>query len=508
MATQVKPTQQKIHSIDVALLKNLKDISLSFIDTPLTALMGTNGCGKTTVLHALACAYGPLDESSPDYKFPMFFKPSTDSIWSGSSFEITYAERIAQTLREQQTQEYGKAADRWTPRYERRPLRFTRLLSIRDSVPELENIKTNSMIHYNRAARLTGEDDQIRLAAGEIMNRNYTEYHYVNYQRDRKRSIGVTSAGVTYAALSMSAGEQRVFHILEAVFSAPDYSLILIDEIDLFLHQDALQRLLAKLNFHCRAKNKQLVMTTHFPPVARMYRDVSINTLHRTPAKTIFWNGYSEAALRYITGIQEKPLTVFVEDDVAEAIVRRVAEEISMQRFMGVVRFGAASNAFVVGAGLVLSERSLDQVLIVMDGDVQAGKKERQKGVERELTGTEPIRKVQRKALLSKIKSFKPKAKKTPEQMLHQLLHTVNLNLLPPEDRDLLETAHDILNAAGSHDFLNQVITLNGGSRSVVVARLVAIASKANGWKRYTALVRLSLNRLRTSLNIDPLQTT
>ncbi len=124
------------------------------------------------------------------------------------------------------------------------------------------------------------------------------------------------------------------------------------------------------------------------------------------------------------------------------------------------------------------------------------------------MTGTEPIRKVQRKALLSKIKSFKPKAKKTPEQMLHQLLHTVNLNLLPPEDRDLLETAHDILNAAGSHDFLNQVITLNGGSRSVVVARLVAIASKANGWKRYTALVRLSLNRLRTSLNIDPLQTT
>lgn len=79
MTTTIIPTQQQLVSLNVSLLKNLKDVELVFSDSPLTALMGTNGCGKTTVLHALACSFSPIDNKSQIYKFPMYFKPTSDS---------------------------------------------------------------------------------------------------------------------------------------------------------------------------------------------------------------------------------------------------------------------------------------------------------------------------------------------------------------------------------------------------------------------------------------------
>ena len=70
-------------------LKGLSNADFHFSDT-LTAIMGVNGAGKTTVIHALACVYQPdhVGPRSEDYKFPYFFIPNTDSLWSGSEFSI------------------------------------------------------------------------------------------------------------------------------------------------------------------------------------------------------------------------------------------------------------------------------------------------------------------------------------------------------------------------------------------------------------------------------------
>lgn len=170
----------------------------------------------------------------------------------------------------------------------------------------------------------------------------------------------------------MSSGEQRVFRILEVVFSAPNYLLILVDEIDLFLHQDALMRLIGKLCEHCDAKNKQLVFTTHFPPVAKLYDQVSVVTLHRAPAKTVVWKGYSHEALRHITGHQERPISVYVEDDVAEAIVSHLARVMGIRKFVQFGHFGPASNAYTLGAGMLLSGANLDNTLVVLDVSLRA----------------------------------------------------------------------------------------------------------------------------------------
>ena len=80
-------SEQYIESIHFDKLKNLKDLTLNFSETRLTAIMGVNGAGKSTILHALACCYKPLDgETREDYKFSYFFTPNPYALWNDSKF--------------------------------------------------------------------------------------------------------------------------------------------------------------------------------------------------------------------------------------------------------------------------------------------------------------------------------------------------------------------------------------------------------------------------------------
>lgn len=62
--------KQVLKSADFWKLKGLKNVHIDFSES-LTAIMGVNGSGKTTVIHALACAFSP-EENGYNYKFPYF----------------------------------------------------------------------------------------------------------------------------------------------------------------------------------------------------------------------------------------------------------------------------------------------------------------------------------------------------------------------------------------------------------------------------------------------------
>ena len=79
-----------LRQIDIQKLKGLSNVTINFDENrPLVALMGLNGVGKSTILHALACIYKPhtIDGELPanDYKFSYFFTPNPDATWKDSS---------------------------------------------------------------------------------------------------------------------------------------------------------------------------------------------------------------------------------------------------------------------------------------------------------------------------------------------------------------------------------------------------------------------------------------
>lgn len=171
MATPATPSQQRLLRIEIERLKSLSDVTIDFDGHPLTSIMGTNCCGKTTVLHALACSYEPLPETNRQgYKFPQFFKPNTDSLWQGSKFTLVHEYRIGPTHHSDQRTEFAKAQDRWTPRYEKRPQRDVRMLMIKDSVPEVETFGLNTMVHYDKTDLTDTVNVDVRNAAGQVLN--------------------------------------------------------------------------------------------------------------------------------------------------------------------------------------------------------------------------------------------------------------------------------------------------------------------------------------------------
>lgn len=86
-------SQQKIISLDITKLKNIKNCKIDFSGKPLTAIMGVNGIGKSTILHALACCYKQTDVERKDYKFPDFFSPNTYALWNDSCFKLSFSYR-------------------------------------------------------------------------------------------------------------------------------------------------------------------------------------------------------------------------------------------------------------------------------------------------------------------------------------------------------------------------------------------------------------------------------
>jgi predicted ATP-dependent endonuclease of OLD family len=305
----------------------------------------------------------------------------------------------------------------------------------------------------------------------------------------------------------MSAGEQRLFRILDAIFRAPKYGLILVDEIDLFLHQDAIYRMLRKLCEHCTEKSKQLIFTTHFPPVAEMCGDICIYTLNDVAGRTILWQGYSHEAIRHITGTQIRPIQCYVEDDVAEQIVGQIAASIGIRRFVEFGRCGPAGNVFGVCAGLYLSNQSTEHTLGILDGDVYGIRSERRDRVKSALTGNQPEHVTKRHELMRLVRTLTPTKDSSgqflsPEQALHKMLHELPEADVPDGRRELHRIAQTVVNVPERHGFVNRIIELTGESREVALSKIIELASLSSRWERYTRIVRKWMLRKSTDLGL------
>lgn len=137
--------------------------------------------------------------------------------------------------------------------------------------------------------------------------------------------------GLRYSALSMSAGEQKVFYILEKVFRATKYSLILIDELDLLLHDQAMKKLIEVILERAEDKNLQVIFTTHRESVLELEDKINIRHIVCRSGKTLCFNETKPDAINRLTGVQPRPIEVFVEDDLASTIVKKLLLGLSLQ---------------------------------------------------------------------------------------------------------------------------------------------------------------------------------
>lgn len=264
------------------------------------------------------------------------------------------------------------ARDRWTKNpTERRYRVITRS-------PELA-IALSSM------KRTSDRTDQPRLLSKEqvgevsrILGKNFSEIKLI-----RHRCYGVegysaqmTLDGHRYSEAHAGSGEFAVIRLVDEISSAPDASLILLDEPEVSLHPGAQAALIEYIKGTCIKNGHQVVLSTHSPTIVESLPADAVKLLgtdgtsstvrllsQMTSPHHAFFN------LGYVTSSPGR--RVLVEDPFVEEIVRTACRVFDPSSLVSVkvLPFPGGADRIVHSVIPTLTTSDISSTSILLDGD-------------------------------------------------------------------------------------------------------------------------------------------
>jgi len=297
-------------------LRGFHDTSVSF-DFPVTALVGPNGGGKTTILGAAATAYetvrprlffsksGKLDESMLDWKMEYDLIDRTVNKTDSFKRTATFTSRKwSRGAEKRDVAVFGVA--RTVPANERKELQKCAAGSFAVDPGRIDSLKA-----------------PVITAVGRILGKDVSKYTHMRVDENGRVSLlaAVTDQGTAYSEFHFGAGESSVIRMVMKVESLGDNALILVEEIENGLHPVATVRMVEYLMDVAQRKSAQAIFTTH-----------SNDALLPLPSQAIWaavggrvYQGKLDiAALRAISGQIEARLAIFCEDLFASCWLKSV----------------------------------------------------------------------------------------------------------------------------------------------------------------------------------------
>jgi len=306
---------QYLRSVRLVRTRGLSGAEVRF-DFPVTALIGPNGGGKSTVLGAAACAYKQVKPS-------IFFPKSSIGDTSMANWSIEYDaidRRVNRTGSIRRSSNFRQA--KWA-RGEvlSRPVAF---FGIDRTVPagEKPSFKKLKGSSYRHSGTLSPLPEDALTEVERVLGKSVREFRQTQIERGQTFYTGRNS-GNEYSEFHFGAGESSILRIISEIETLPENALILIEEIENGLHPVATRRLVEYLVIAAQRKRIQAIFTTH-----------SDEALSPLPSEAIWacldsrvQQGKSSVrTLRAVSGKIDTGLAIFVEDEFAkhwvEAIIR------------------------------------------------------------------------------------------------------------------------------------------------------------------------------------------
>lgn len=319
---------------------------------PVTAIGGTNGCGKTTVLQACSSAYVKRGTGKRHYTLGRWIGPAligeTPAIGPTAAVAFSFYDSTP-TIRVP----YQIDRKRWG--YPRRgnPERDASFVGVAHFAPRIES---QGRTHQNRARlnieETTGLTERETESISRILGSPYDEASF--------HTVGIASAkwkdtvpqlrrgGYTYTESHMGAGEQKVVRLVSELEAIPNQSLVLLEEPELTLHPDAQFGLAWYLMTLARRKGHQIVIATHSPWIFEaLPRDGRVLLARDRDGVSVLHNVTRLAAARELaSSIKSNKDLILVEDAVAKRflneVLRRYARD--LYRNAEVVDVGSADD--------------------------------------------------------------------------------------------------------------------------------------------------------------------
>ncbi len=300
-------------SLDIENLRVFKSATIRF-DYPITAIIGANGSGKSTVLMAAGCLYKEIKPSS------FFAKSSFDTGLQKTNIKFTLIDKKIDAKNDLKTSISHKGL-----RWDRKQAfeRSVKYFGVNRTVPPTE--KSNLAILRNKKVKPT---QTIPLSENEIKHIRRilgfdSNYKYCNFDISKNLFVG-TREDSTYSEFHFGAGESSIARLVYELERLDDYSLVLIEELENGLHPLAVIRLVEYLFDVCLRKKHQIIFTTH-----------SNYAIQNLPNDSIWYcmkgqivQGKMDIeALRVLQGEIDKQLVVFVEDEFAKIFLETLLRQ-------------------------------------------------------------------------------------------------------------------------------------------------------------------------------------
>jgi hypothetical protein len=272
---------------------------------PVTALIGTNGGGKSTILGATAMAYKSV---KPGQFFPKsFVGDNTMADWS-----IEY-ELIDKPINPNQN--VSKTAKFTQSKWRRDEFTDRKVLyiEIQRTVPAGELTKFKRFLGPAQNGLVISPLSNSTITyASAVLDKDISNYRIAHMENAPIHKIYVgQSSGADYSQFHFGAGEASIIATIDRIENTDDNALVLIEEVENGLHPIAVRLFVQYLQNVARRKRLQIVFTTH-----------SQDAIDEMPPQGIWssinshtWNGkLSIASLRAVTGTVPNEKVVFVED--------------------------------------------------------------------------------------------------------------------------------------------------------------------------------------------------
>ena len=226
----------------------------------------------------------------------------------------------------------------------------------------------------------------------------------------------------------MGAGERKVIEILRVIHSSGRNSLILIDELDLTLHTNALKNLISVMIRLSEEKSLQIIFTSHREDILKLDLikekfDIKYITNRLSENKTECLNNITSEGMLELTGQENIERYIYVEDEVSKMIVGHFLSKHDLYDSSNIIVYGAIDNSFTIACGLYLSHKDLfDKSYFVLDGDKYISETEKINQIKSKISGTEIDIESKRKDILHKMIQFNPNNPESPEKFISNVI--------------------------------------------------------------------------------------
>jgi predicted ATPase len=321
--------------------------------SPITVLTGTNGTGKSSILHcAYSSYYGTsmtrfwlttdLDQVDLESKFAYKVSGSDEGVYAREGIQ--------------------KGLDYWEQKKikGKRPQRLKRdiiYVTFMDLIPGFYAYKhflnrghKNPPRYLKMASRKIYTDltqaDIVRPASQEILEKvKYVtglDYNSINsYRHKHIRNVELTSHifgqnALSYSDAASGSGEFSIVRLCTEILNAPNNALILLDEPENTLHPYAQRKLIEFLTEESLRKNLQVIISSHSDHIIEDLPSACIKVFKHNEHKKIHVveDVEPEYAFYTVTNIKKEKIKLIVEDDESKILLQCILDTDAQLPFM------------------------------------------------------------------------------------------------------------------------------------------------------------------------------